>query len=77
MTRVKEAKERYDKGLKILEASRAAAETRMDPELLVRNEALVGKAQAEYIDAVQKNIEALINLEKVTGGAVVPAFPGR
>jgi outer membrane protein TolC len=75
--RVKETKIRFDKGQQILEASRKAVEARPDPELLVRNEALAGKAQAEYVEAVQKQIEALISLEKVTGGAVVPTFPGR
>jgi outer membrane protein TolC len=75
--RVKEAKVRFDRGQKILEESRKAAAAKPDPELLVRNEALAGKAQAEYVEAVQKQIEALIALEKVTGGAVVPTFPGR
>jgi len=75
--RVKEAKIRFDRGQKILEESRKVAAAKPDPELLVRNEALAGKAQAEYVEAVQKQIEALIALEKVTGGAVVPTFPGR
>jgi outer membrane protein TolC len=75
--RVKEAKIRFDRGQKILDESRKAAAAKPDPELLVRNEALAGKAQAEYVEAVQKQIEALITLEKVTGGAVVPTFPGR
>ena len=75
--RVKDAKVRYDRGLKVLEESRAAAAARMDPELLVKNEALAGKAQAEYLEAVQRLIEALINLERVTGGGVRPDFPGR
>jgi len=75
--RVKEAKVRYDRGLKVLEESRAAAAARNDPELLVKNEALAGKAQAEYLEAVQRLIEALVNLERVTGGGVRPDFPGR
>jgi len=75
--RVRETKIRFDRGQKILEESRKAAAAKPDPELLVRNEALAGKAQAEYVEAVQKQIEALIGLEKVTGGAVVPTFPGR
>lgn len=75
--RVRDAKIRYDRGLKVLEESRAAAAARQDPELLVKNEALAGKAQAEYLEAVQRLIEALINLERVTGGGVRPDFPGR
>lgn len=75
--RVKETKIRFTRGQLILEESRKAVGAKPDPELLVRNEALAGKAQAEYVEAVQKQIEALISLEKVTGGAVVPTFPGR
>ena len=75
--RVKDAKIRYDRGLKVLEESRAAAAARQDPELLVKNEALAGKAQAEYLESVQRLLEALINLERVTGGGVRPDFPGR
>ncbi len=75
--RVKEAKTRYDRGLKVLEESRAAAAARPDPELLVKNEALAGKAQAEFLESVQRHLESLINLERVTGGGVRPDFPGR
>ena len=75
--RVKDAKIRYERGLKILEESRAAAAARLEPDLLVKNEALAGKAQAEYLEAVEKQLEALINLERVTGGGVRPDFPGR
>ncbi len=75
--RVKDAKIRYERGLKVLEESRAAAAARPDPELLVKNEALAGKAQAEFVEAVQRHLEALINLERVTGGGVKADFPGR
>ena len=75
--RVKEAKTRFDRGIKVLDESRAAAAARQDPELLVKNEALAGKAQAEFVEAVQKHLEALINLERVTGGGVQADFPGR
>lgn len=75
--RVKDARVRYDRGLKVLEESRAAAAARNDPEMLVKNEALAGKAQAEYLEAVQRLLEALINLERVTGGGIRPDFPGR
>ena len=74
--RVKDAKIRYERGLKILEESRAAAAARLEPDLLVKNEALAGKAQAEYLEAVEKQLEALINLERVTGRRRAARFPG-
>ena len=75
--RVKEAKKRFDRSRKLVEEARAAAATKQDPELLVRNEALAGEAQAEYVEAVFKHVEALIHMEKVTAGGVTPAFPGK
>lgn len=75
--KVTEAKARHERAQALLEKSRAAAATKMDPELLVRNEGLASKAQAQYVDAVFEHLKALISVEKVTGGGVVPAFPGR
>lgn len=75
--RLKEAKTRFDNAQRLVEESREAAIARQDPELLLRNEALAGKAQSEYLDAVFEHIKALATLERVTAGAVRPAFPGR
>jgi outer membrane protein TolC len=75
--RVDEAKRRYELAQRMLEDSRAAAATRQDPELLFNNEALAGKAQADYVEAVYEHLKALAALERVTAGDVCPAFPGR
>jgi outer membrane protein TolC len=75
--KVAQAKSRHERAQVLLEKSRAAAATKMDPELLVKNEAEASRAQARYVDAVFKHIRALITLEKVTAGGVVPAFQGR
>ncbi len=75
--RADEAKRRYELARRMVEESRAAAATRQDPELLFNNEALAGKAQADYVEAVYEQLKALANLERVTAGQVCPAFPGR
>jgi outer membrane protein TolC len=75
--RLREAKQKFDNGRKLVEESRVAAATRQDPELLLRNEALAGKAQAEYLEAAFEHLKALATLERVTAGGVRPAFPGR
>jgi outer membrane protein TolC len=75
--RVKDAKARHERLQKLVEKSRAAAATRMDPELLIRNESLASQAQAKYVKAVHDLILAMVALEKVTAGGVYPAFPGR
>jgi len=74
---VEGAKSRYERGKKLVEEARKAAPTKQDPELLVRTEAMAGEAQSEYVEAVFKQIEALIHMERVTAGGVIPAFPGR
>jgi hypothetical protein len=74
---VKDTKERHERQQKLVEKSRAAAAARNDPELLVRNESLASQAQARYVEAVYRQVLALIALERVTGGGVVPPFPGR
>ena len=71
------AKGRYETGQKLVEQARQAAGLQQDAELLVRNEALAGKAQSEYVEAVFEHIKALATLERVTAGAIRPAFPGR
>lgn len=75
--RLSEAKRRFEKARKMLEESRAAAAARQDPELLVNNEALAGRAQSAYVEAVFEHLKALATLERVTSGGVHPAFPGR
>lgn len=74
---VKDTRERHERQQKLVEKSRAAAAAKMDPELLVRNESLASQAQARYVEAVYRQVLALIALERVTGGGVVPPFPGR
>ncbi|MCZ2341414.1 MAG: TolC family protein [Bacteroidales bacterium] len=68
---------RYESAKKMVEQARLAAVASQDPELVFRSEALAGKAQAEYLEAVFEHIKVLTALERVTGGAVHPAYPGR
>jgi hypothetical protein len=75
--RVKDSKEVHERQQKLVEKSRAAAAAKMDPEVLVRNEVLANQAQARYVEAVHDQVKALITLEKVCGGGVIPSFPGR
>jgi outer membrane protein TolC len=75
--RVQEAKKKYERGRQLVEESRSAAIAKNDPEILVTNEALAGKAQAEYVEAVYEHIKALAALERITAGAIVTQYPGR
>lgn len=75
--KAKETKAKYDNARKMVEQARAAVAAQQEPELVVRGEALAGKAQAEYLEAVFEQVKALATLERVTSGAVRPAFPGR
>ncbi len=75
--RVRESKTKYERGRTLVEESRAAAIARQDPEILVTNEALAGKAQTEYVEAVFDHIKALAALERITAGGIVTQFPGR
>ena len=75
--RVREAKKKFETGRRLVEESRAAAIARQDPDLLVQNETLAGKALSEYIEAVYDHVKTLAALERVSGGAVRVAFPGR
>jgi outer membrane protein TolC len=72
-----EAKRRYEDARKMVEESRQVAAVKQDPELLFNNEALAGKAQADYVEAVLEHLKTLAALERVTAGGIVPAFPGR
>ena len=75
--RVREAKRRAENGWRLVEDSQAAAIARQDPELLVNSEALAGKAQADYVEAVLEHIKTLAALERVTAGGIYPNFPTR
>ena len=75
--RMKLTKHRYDEARKMVEQARLAAVASQDPELIFRSEALAGKAQAEYLEAVFEHIKVLTALERVTAGAIRPEFPGR
>ncbi len=75
--RVQEAKKKYERGRVLVEESRAAAIAKQDPEILVTNEALAGKSQTEYVEAVFEHIKSLAALERITAGGVVTQFPGR
>lgn len=75
--RLEEAQKRFERGKKLAEESRTAAATKQDPELLVKNEALAGEAQAAYVEAVYEHLKALLTLERVTAGQVRAGFPSR
>jgi hypothetical protein len=75
--RVKDSREAHERAQALVEKARTAAQTKMEPELLVRTESLASKAQARYVKAVHELVLALIALERVTAGGVVPAFQMR
>jgi outer membrane protein TolC len=75
--KVKENREAHERAQALVEKARTAAQTKMEPELLVRTESLASKAQAKYVKAVHELVLSLISLEKVTAGGVVPAFKQR
>jgi len=75
--RMADAEKWFERGKRLAEESRAAAATKQDPELLVKNEALAGEAQAAYVEAVYEHLKALLTLERVTGGQVKVGFEGR
>ncbi|OWK41937.1 TolC family protein [Fimbriiglobus ruber] len=75
--RLTRVKANYQRARAMVEESRAAAATRGDPEQLVATEALAGKAQADYVEAVLEHLKALATLERVTAGAIRADFPGR
>jgi hypothetical protein len=76
--KVREAKARYDNARQFVTQAREVAGTvRQDPQLVITSEAQAGRAQAEYLKAVFEHVKALATLERVTAGAVKPAFTGR
>ena len=74
---LKVTQSRYENAKTMVDQARLAAVASQDPELVFRSEALAGKAQAEYLEAVFEHIKVLASLERVTAGAVRPEFPGR
>ena len=77
IVRVKESRERHDRAQILVEKARNAVITKLDPELLIKNVSLASKAQARYVEAVHTQLQALVTLEKVTGGSFSPRYPGR
>ena len=75
--RVREAKARYENARQMVTQAREILAVKQDPELVIRSEALAGRAQAEYLEAVFEHVKSLATLERVTAGAVRPAFAGR
>ncbi len=75
--KVKDSRDAHERAQALVEKARTAAQTKMEPELLVRTESLASKAQAKYVKAVHELVLSLIALEKVTAGGVVPAFKQR
>ena len=71
------AKARYERSKIIAEQSKPLASQTKNMEPLIRLQAMVGKAQADYIEAVFEHIKALATLERVTSGGVKPAFPDK
>lgn len=75
--RLEQSEKRYERGRKLAEDARAAAAASEDPQLLVQNEGLAGKAQAAYVEAVYEHLKAMLTLERVTGGQVRAGFGDR
>lgn len=69
------AKERFERGKKVRKlAQQTAADVKDSYEGLVRTEAQYGQALAEYLKSTFDHIKALARLDRVTGGALKPAF---
>jgi hypothetical protein len=75
--KMRQAKARFEKGKSIADDAKSTLPTTKEYELLIRLQALAGKGQAEYIEAVYEHIKALATLERVTSGGVKPAFPDK
>jgi outer membrane protein TolC len=72
--RMRDAKKHLESSQRQAEDARAAAVARQDPELLVNNEALAGRALADYVESVYEHLKILAKLQRVTGGGVTPNF---
>ena len=75
--RMAEVKKRSDGLRKISEETRMAAMFQMETETILINETAAGRALAEYTEATFEHLKTLMTLERVTGGTLQPAFPGR
>ena len=75
--RLVEAKKRYDNARKTLEEAKIVAITTLDPDLIMTNATITGRASAEYVEATFDHLKNLATLERVTAGGFQPAFPGR
>ena len=75
--RVAEARKRYDNARKTLDEARIAALTQMDPDLMMTHATIAGRALADQVETTFEHLKALATLERVTGGGLQPAFPGR
>jgi outer membrane protein TolC len=75
--RMREAKAKYENARQMVTQAREVLAVKTDPELIIRSEALAGRAQAEYLEAVFEHVKALATLERVTAGAIRPGFVGR
>jgi outer membrane protein TolC len=71
------AKERFDNSQKNLKIVRENIPNKRNYDDAVRFEALAGRAQADYVESVFNHVKALIRLQRVTAGGVMPAFPSR
>jgi outer membrane protein TolC len=75
--RMKLATQRYESSQKMVKLSRDNAQVLRKYDVLIVNEALAAKAQAEYLEAAHQLILALVTLERVTAGGVRPDFPSK
>jgi outer membrane protein TolC len=72
------AKERFERSRSAAElGQKNIANADIPFETIVRNEALAGRAQADYLTVVYDHIKALARMRRVTAGGVTPAFPNR
>lgn len=72
------AKERFDRSQRMTELIHEnARNAKIAYDVIVRAEAMAGRAQADYVSSVFDHIKALLRLQRVTAGGVVPAFPGK
>lgn len=70
-------KHKYEQGNRLAELSRQGQENIRDKSQLVLNEVMAAEARADYVESVYQHILSLAALERVTAGAIQPAFPGR
>lgn len=75
---VEVGKVKFDRGKKLYDSVRDNIDNPKFPrEQLVAQYAAGAKAQSDYVEAVYQHLLALAALERITGGAIRPPFPGR